>query len=99
MPSPRPRAVVRLVAVSATSVTLPRRESWANEPMTAMTAMANGSRAATTLPKTNRSSTRVSGMAMVSARTRSSTTCFDRSWPTAAPPPAWTVSAPLWVPV
>ncbi len=95
MPSPSPRAVMRLVAVSATSVTLPSRKSWAKEPVMAMTAMTSGSSAATTLPKTNRSSTRVSGTAIASARTRSSTTWFDRSAPTAAPPPARTVRVSL----
>ncbi len=63
--------MVRSVAVSATSVMLPKRKSWAKEPMIVMT---SGSRAATTLLKTIMSSIRVSGMAIASARIRSSIT-------------------------
>ncbi len=91
--------MVRLIAKMETSVTLPRTKSSANVPMMAMIPIASGSRAATMLPKTSRSSTRVSGTAMASARTRSSPDCVPISLFTAAPPPAWTVNASLYGPV
>lgn len=94
MPRPRPSAVVRLIAKTDTSVTLPRTKSSANVPTIAISPMTSGSIAARRLPKARTSSRSVTGTAIASATARSPETWALTSMLTALSPPArtWTPS-------
>ena len=71
MASPRPRAVVKLIAYTDTGTNCVRSRRMASVPTIANPPMASGRSAATTLPKTITRATIVRGTATASARAKS----------------------------
>ncbi len=94
MASPSPSAVVRFWAKTETSVNSVRPRSTALVPRMATMPTPSGSSAATALPKTMMSRTRVTGRAITSARSRSSWMVVVTSRWTATGPPRETRTGP-----
>jgi hypothetical protein len=85
--------VITLTANTDTSVTRLKARSAVKAPRIAVTPMASGRPAATTLPKITTSNTSSTGMDSISARAMSELIRSSMSRPTVTPPPTW-VSSP-----